>query len=69
MSHFKEINGFERIEVPRYYVPLTPLGKAAFRLGLHHRLVDHLPEPVAAKLRKLRDSWYSRKLRSATEGA
>ncbi len=69
LSHFKEINGFERVEVPRYYVPLTFIGRAALRLGLHHRLVDHLPEPLMAKLRELRNSWYNRKFQSAPEAS
>src|ERR1035437_6284789 len=42
LSDFKEHNAFQRIDVPRYYVPLTRLGSAAFRLGLHHRMVDYL---------------------------
>ncbi len=69
LSDFKENNGFERIEVPRYYVPLSPIGWAAFRLGLHHRIADHIPEPVLAKLRELRNVWYNRKLQSMTEGS
>jgi len=66
LSHFKEVNGFQRVDLPRYYVPLTPIGWVAFRLGLHHRFADHLPESLAAKLRELRNSWHSRKLQSAT---
>lgn len=58
LSHFKEVNGFQRMDLPRYYIPLTPLGRIAFRFGLHHRLADRLPETVAAKLRDLRSSWY-----------
>jgi hypothetical protein len=61
LSHFKEVNGFQRMDLPRYYIPLTPLGKMAFRLGLHHRLTDHLPESLVAKLRDLRTAWYERK--------
>ena len=49
ISKFKEVNGFQRVDLPRYYVPLTRLGSVAFRLGLHHGLVDHFPEPVVAK--------------------
>ena len=60
LSHFKEVNGFQRVNLPRYYIPLTPLGRAAFRLGLHHRFVDHLPESWTAKFRDLRKAWYSR---------
>src|SRR5258708_4172787 len=54
LSHFKEVNGFERVDIPRYYVPLTPIGRLALRLGLHHRIVDRIPEPVAEKFRDLR---------------
>ena len=67
LSDFKERNGFERIDLPRYYVPLTSVGSAAFRLGLHKKLIEHVPEPIIAKFRDLRNSWYSRKLQSATE--
>jgi len=58
LSYFKEVNGFRRVDLPRYFIPLTAIGKAAFRLGLHHSLVDSLPEPVTAKLRQLRKVWY-----------
>ncbi|HXP87604.1 MAG TPA: hypothetical protein VN841_22925 [Bryobacteraceae bacterium] len=67
LSDFKERNGFQKIEVPRYYVPLTPAGKLALQFGLHHRLADHVPESVAAKLRDLRTAWYNRKFSSMTE--
>lgn len=69
LTKFKENNGFQRVDLPRYYVPLTPLGRMAFRLGLHHKLIDHFPEPLAAKLRDLRDAWYSRKFQTATEAS
>jgi len=58
LSDFKERNGFRRVDIPRYYVPLTRWGAAAFRLGLHRRFADRVPEPVAAKLRDLRNRWY-----------
>jgi hypothetical protein len=62
LSHFKEVNGFQRMDLPRYYIPLTPLGQIAFRLGLHHRFVDRIPESLAAKLRDFRKTWYARRL-------
>jgi hypothetical protein len=65
LSDFKKNNGFEKFDLPRYYVPLTALGAVSFRLGLHMRLVDRLPEPMMAKLRELRTSWHSRKFHSA----
>jgi len=67
LSKFKEINGFERIDMPRYYVPLTAIGWAAFNLGLHHRFIDYFPEPILARLRDLRNTWYKHKLQSSVE--
>ncbi|MGA9416134.1 MAG: hypothetical protein WBV60_15700 [Terriglobales bacterium] len=67
LSHFKEVNGFERVDVPRYYVPITNLGQVALQLGLHHRLVDCIPESVAAKLRDWRKAWYRREVETLTE--
>jgi hypothetical protein len=64
---FKQVNGFQRVDLPRYYVPMTPLGWVAFRLGLHRPLVDHLPESVAGKLRQLRNSWYGRRFQTVKE--
>jgi hypothetical protein len=69
ITKFKEINGFQRVDVPRYFIPLTSLGWVAFRLGLHHGLVAHLPEPVAEKLRELRASWYRRRFSTVKETA
>lgn len=69
LSDFKTRNGFTRVEMPRYYVPLTTFGWAAFRLGLHCRLVERFPEPVARKLRELRNNWYNRKFQPVREAS
>lgn len=61
LSDFKERNGFHRVDLPRYYVPLTPIGWATYRLGLHHRFFDIIPESVAGKLRTWRKAFYARK--------
>jgi len=66
LSDFKERNGFQRIELPRYYIPLTLLCWTALRLGLHHPLAERIPEPVLAKLRELRSAWYNRKFPAVT---
>ena len=58
LSDFKQRNGFQRIDLPRYYIPLTLTGRTALRLGMHHRLVNRLPEPLLARLRKARRQWY-----------
>jgi hypothetical protein len=67
LTHFKQHNGFEQVDTPRYYVPLTPLGGLVFRLRLHHRLAEYVPESLAARLRDLRRNWYERKLPSSAE--
>ncbi len=67
LSDFKERNGFQRVDIPRYYVPLTKWGAAALSMGLHHRLIDRLPESLAAKLRDLRNSWYQHKFQLKPE--
>jgi hypothetical protein len=69
MSHFKEINGFQRVDVARYFVPLTGLGRVALALGMHRRFLDRLPQPVSAAIRNLRSSWYNRNAKSEAEGA
>lgn len=67
LSHFKEVNGFERVDIPRYYVPLTPIGRLALRFGLHHRIADRIPEQVAEKFRDLRRAYFERRYKASTE--
>jgi hypothetical protein len=66
LSHFKEVNGFQRVDIPRYYVPLTPMGRLALRLGLHRRFADRIPESIAGKFRELRKLWYERRFQAST---
>lgn len=61
LADFKKHNGFQKVDLPRYYVPLTFAGRMALRLGLHHGLIDWVPEPVTATYRRLREIWYTRK--------
>ena len=67
VAEFKESNGFQRIDLPRYYVPLTAFGSFAYRLGLHRHWADRFPQPVVAKVRDLRNAWYNRKMQSHVE--
>ncbi len=67
LSDFKERNGFKRVDMPRYYVPLTRWGALAFSMSLHQRLTDRLPESFVAKLRELRSAWYQRKFQLRPE--
>jgi hypothetical protein len=61
LSDFKESNGFKRVDLPRFYVPLSTIGTVALRLGLHHDMRDHIPVSVLAKMRKIRSSWLERR--------
>ena len=54
LTRFKEANGFVRMDIPRYCVPLTAKGRFALSLGLHRNFKDRLPEPIASRLRELR---------------
>lgn len=69
LIQFKRVNGFQQVNLPRYYVPLTLLGQAALRLGFHHAIRERVPEPLAARLRELRRAWYNRKLNSPVEAS
>jgi len=62
LMDFKEHNGFKRVNLPRYFVPLTQAGRVALHLGLQKRMIDHIPEPVLVKLRNARSFWYAMKL-------
>jgi len=61
LAEFKRRNAFEKVEVPRYYVPLTAVGRVALRLGLHRGLIDYVPAPVAVAYRSVRKSWYAKR--------
>jgi hypothetical protein len=65
LADFKRHNGFQKIEVPRYYVPLTLAGRLALRLNLHHGWSELIPEPIAATYRKIRKQWYGKKVTTA----
>lgn len=39
-------HGFEKILLPRYWIALTKKGNLALKLGLHHSLRSHIPEPI-----------------------
>lgn len=58
---FRRNNGFQQVDFPRYYVPLTSLGRVALRFGFHHGIVGLIPESVAATYRRIRSAWYERR--------
>jgi hypothetical protein len=54
---FRENHGFERHNVPRYYIPLTAKGSLMLRFGLHQRLVDRLPAKLRERMVTARNRW------------
>lgn len=56
LAEFKRRCGFERIRVPRYFVPLTLKGKLALKLGVHRGWKAALPAGLKARLKNLRRS-------------
>jgi hypothetical protein len=59
LTEFKRRNGFEEVRVPRYYAPLTPLGRFMLLSNLHQGVSGILPP---AALRMVVKAWrFSRK--------
>jgi hypothetical protein len=67
---FKRRNGFEQVNFPRYYVPLSLKGKVFVNLRLYRGLGGLIPEPFLQPLLRFRN-WYckaiSTKPHSATQ--
>jgi len=61
LADFKRHNGFRKVDVPRYYVPLTRWGRIAYQLGLHQNIAEIMPEAITSKYRKMRADWYAKK--------
>jgi hypothetical protein len=61
LTEFKRRNGFEKVLLPRYYIPLTFKGKMALRLGLHQGLAKLVPKRLFKQFLRIRSFWYARK--------
>jgi hypothetical protein len=69
LGDFKRSNGFQRFDLPRYFVPLTRKGKLALELGLHRGWKEALPKQLKKALKKLRKGWYDMRSGLANECA
>ena len=58
LAEFKRRCGFERVRVPRYYVPLTATGALAIGCGAHRGWKAMLPKPITSALKRLRVGWH-----------
>lgn len=61
LVEFKRRNGFQQVNFPRYYIPLTLRGKLFVWLRLYRGFSGLLPEPVLQPLLSLR-AWYYKKI-------
>jgi hypothetical protein len=62
LTEFKRRNGFEQVNIPRYYVPLSIKGHLALRANLHRGLAHCLPASVVSRLRALRTHLHGRRV-------
>ena len=60
LTRFKRENGFIRMDIPRYFVPLTPKGWLALKLGLQKDPKDMIPQWLRSRLLDRREKWYLR---------
>jgi hypothetical protein len=58
LDDFKRHNGFLRMDLPRYFIPLNWTGKLALRLNLHRSVSEILPQRVVPHLKGLRRQWH-----------
>jgi hypothetical protein len=58
LAEFKRRCGFEKVRVPRYYVPLTWKGEFALKCGAHRGLRAMLPKGVRNSLKRVRRIWH-----------
>jgi hypothetical protein len=58
LGDFKRSNGFQRFDLPRYFIPLTGKGKLALKVGLHRGWKEAIPKQLRKPLKELRRRWY-----------
>jgi hypothetical protein len=63
ITEFKRRLGFEQVDFPRYYIPLSLRGRIALKLGAHKGWLELLPQPLVNRLLKMRSWWLQRKER------
>lgn len=59
LTTFKRDNGFKKVLLPRYYVPLSLKGQLALKLNLHKGVANVLPGKVLMKFLDVRKRYYS----------
>jgi len=63
LGDFKRHNGFTRMDLPRYFIPLNVTGAVAMSLGLHRPFAQWVPDWMLPPLRELRKRWHERSIK------
>lgn len=58
LAEFKRRCGFEKVRVPRYYVPLSWKGELALKCGAHRGWRAMLPKGLMNQLKSIRGMWH-----------
>ena len=61
LGDFKISHGFQRFDIPRYYIPINTRGALFLKVGFHRPLKDHLPDSLKDFFAVMRQRWYSLK--------
>jgi hypothetical protein len=59
LKRFKKDNGFQKYELPKYFLPITSFGKFVCDHKLHLNFTDFIPQPLYNMLRTIRKKIYS----------
>jgi hypothetical protein len=57
LAEFKRRCGFQKVKIPRYYVPLTLKGELALKCGAHRGWKEMLPKRIKKPLKSIRRMW------------
>lgn len=69
LGEFKVRHGFRRVDLPRYFVPLTAKGAFALESCLHRPLNKYVPEEWIDTFNSLRTKWYALRYRGPISAA
>lgn len=58
---FKKDLGFQKINLPRYFIPVSIKGKIFIKLGIQNGILDIIPGFMYEIYLEIRKKWYSRK--------
>lgn len=68
LIEFKAANGFQCVAIPRYFVPLSALGRLALSAGVHRGVVNRLPAWCIEPAANVRKRWNAFRFRGVTSG-